>query len=180
MPQTQTISDSSAMSLKHRSSNATVHVYIICTSNCRTLIFNLWNKQIHCHNMFRFRAQWRTSILGTTWMSLQCSMAQRSPCTKMLSMDLGNTETYTICMDYMWWAMLPYSNDSLAFMLDLLVVSPDFFASLQQMATAEGQTQRSGGVERPFVLTRAFFAGSQRYGKCKAYGISLFTNSSIK
>lgn len=33
------------------------------------------------------------------------------------------------------------------------------------MATAEGQIQRSGGVERPFVLTRAFFAGSQRYGK---------------
>ncbi|KAA0709548.1 Neutral alpha-glucosidase AB [Triplophysa tibetana] len=32
------------------------------------------------------------------------------------------------------------------------------------MATAEGQIQRSGGVERPFVLTRAFFAGSQRYG----------------
>lgn len=26
--------------------------------------------------------------------------------------------------------------------------------------------QRSGGVERPFVLTRAFFAGSQRYGEC--------------
>lgn len=36
---------------------------------------------------------------------------------------------------------------------------------LQQRATAEGQIQRSGGVERPFVLTRAFFAGSQRYGK---------------
>ncbi|KAM6953642.1 neutral alpha-glucosidase AB [Aplochiton taeniatus] len=33
-----------------------------------------------------------------------------------------------------------------------------------QMATAEGLTERSGGVERPFVLTRAFFAGSQRYG----------------
>uniref|UniRef100_A0A8C1YV46 Neutral alpha-glucosidase AB n=1 Tax=Cyprinus carpio TaxID=7962 RepID=A0A8C1YV46_CYPCA len=33
-----------------------------------------------------------------------------------------------------------------------------------QMATAEGQIQRSGGIERPFVLTRAFFAGSQRYG----------------
>uniref|UniRef100_A0A8C8CHE8 Glycoside hydrolase family 31 N-terminal domain-containing protein n=1 Tax=Oncorhynchus tshawytscha TaxID=74940 RepID=A0A8C8CHE8_ONCTS len=33
-----------------------------------------------------------------------------------------------------------------------------------QMATAEGQIQRSGGLERPFVLTRAFFAGSQRYG----------------
>ncbi|XP_046876075.1 neutral alpha-glucosidase AB-like isoform X2 [Hypomesus transpacificus] len=32
------------------------------------------------------------------------------------------------------------------------------------MATAEGQVQRSGGLERPFVLTRAFFAGSQRYG----------------
>lgn len=33
-----------------------------------------------------------------------------------------------------------------------------------QMATADGLIQRSGGVERPFVLTRAFFAGSQRYG----------------
>uniref|UniRef100_A0A3P9I987 Glucosidase, alpha; neutral AB n=1 Tax=Oryzias latipes TaxID=8090 RepID=A0A3P9I987_ORYLA len=33
-----------------------------------------------------------------------------------------------------------------------------------QMATADGLVQRSGGVERPFVLTRAFFAGSQRYG----------------
>lgn len=32
------------------------------------------------------------------------------------------------------------------------------------MATAEGLIERSGGVERPFVLTRAFFAGSQRYG----------------
>ena len=37
--------------------------------------------------------------------------------------------------------------------------------NLQQMATAEGLIQRSGGVERPFVLTRAFFAGSQRYGE---------------
>ncbi|XP_068779724.1 neutral alpha-glucosidase AB isoform X3 [Struthio camelus] len=33
-----------------------------------------------------------------------------------------------------------------------------------QMATAQGQLQRSGGRERPFVLSRAFFAGSQRYG----------------
>ncbi|XP_025911777.1 neutral alpha-glucosidase AB-like [Apteryx rowi] len=33
-----------------------------------------------------------------------------------------------------------------------------------QMATAQGQVQRSGGRERPFVLSRAFFAGSQRYG----------------
>ncbi|KAK3526863.1 hypothetical protein QTP86_000721 [Hemibagrus guttatus] len=32
------------------------------------------------------------------------------------------------------------------------------------MATAEGLIQRSGGKERPFVLSRAFFAGSQRYG----------------
>ncbi|XP_064359268.1 neutral alpha-glucosidase AB isoform X2 [Dromaius novaehollandiae] len=32
------------------------------------------------------------------------------------------------------------------------------------MATAQGQVQRSGGRERPFVLSRAFFAGSQRYG----------------
>nr|XP_033809671.1 neutral alpha-glucosidase AB isoform X2 [Geotrypetes seraphini] len=33
-----------------------------------------------------------------------------------------------------------------------------------QKATVEGQLLRSGGEERPFVLTRAFFAGSQRYG----------------
>ncbi|NXJ87099.1 GANAB glucosidase, partial [Trogon melanurus] len=33
-----------------------------------------------------------------------------------------------------------------------------------QMATAEGQIRRSGGQRRPFVLSRAFFAGSQRYG----------------
>ncbi|XP_018115471.1 neutral alpha-glucosidase AB isoform X1 [Xenopus laevis] len=33
-----------------------------------------------------------------------------------------------------------------------------------QRATTEGLIQRSGGKERPFVLTRAFFAGSQRYG----------------
>ncbi|KAM7086269.1 neutral alpha-glucosidase AB isoform 1-T1 [Molossus nigricans] len=32
------------------------------------------------------------------------------------------------------------------------------------MATADGLVQRSGGIERPFVLSRAFFAGSQRYG----------------
>lgn len=33
------------------------------------------------------------------------------------------------------------------------------------MATAEGLIQRSGGTERPFVLGRSFFAGTQRYGK---------------
>ncbi|XP_047208904.1 neutral alpha-glucosidase AB isoform X4 [Girardinichthys multiradiatus] len=32
------------------------------------------------------------------------------------------------------------------------------------MATAQGLLERSGGTERPFVLTRAVFAGSQRYG----------------
>ncbi|XP_033624529.1 neutral alpha-glucosidase AB-like [Asterias rubens] len=32
------------------------------------------------------------------------------------------------------------------------------------MATVDGQIKRSGGKERPFVLSRAFFAGSQRYG----------------
>ncbi|KAH0508155.1 Neutral alpha-glucosidase AB [Microtus ochrogaster] len=31
------------------------------------------------------------------------------------------------------------------------------------MATADGLIQRSGGTERPFVLSRAFFAGSQRF-----------------
>ncbi|KAF3822164.1 hypothetical protein GH733_007538 [Mirounga leonina] len=32
------------------------------------------------------------------------------------------------------------------------------------MATADGLVLRSGGLERPFVLSRAFFAGSQRFG----------------
>ncbi|XP_057707085.1 neutral alpha-glucosidase AB isoform X1 [Corythoichthys intestinalis] len=40
----------------------------------------------------------------------------------------------------------------------------NLYAFYVQMATAEGLVQRSGGVERPFVLTRGFFAGSQRYG----------------
>eukprot|EP00047_Mylnosiga_fluctuans_P004388 m.234252 g.234252 ORF g.234252 m.234252 type:complete len:895 (-) comp12637_c0_seq1:37-2721(-) len=31
-------------------------------------------------------------------------------------------------------------------------------------ATSQGLIRRSGGVERPFVLSRAFFAGTQKYG----------------
>lgn len=53
---------------------------------------------------------------------------------------------------------------------------PNLLISLQHMATADGQIQRSGGVERPFVLTRAFFAGSQRYGKF----IMLFVHTKCK
>ncbi|XP_058913999.1 neutral alpha-glucosidase C isoform X1 [Kogia breviceps] len=40
----------------------------------------------------------------------------------------------------------------------------NIYGFYQQMATAEGLIQRSKGKERPFVLTRSFFAGSQRYG----------------
>lgn len=40
----------------------------------------------------------------------------------------------------------------------------NLYGFYQQMATAEGLIRRSGGQERPFVLTRSFFAGSQRYG----------------
>eukprot|EP00061_Rhincodon_typus_P018998 g48417.t1 len=40
----------------------------------------------------------------------------------------------------------------------------NLYALYVQMATSDGQIQRSGGIERPFVLTRGFFAGSQRYG----------------
>lgn len=34
----------------------------------------------------------------------------------------------------------------------------------QHKATMEGLLSRSGGLERPFVLSRSFFAGSQRFG----------------
>ena len=36
------------------------------------------------------------------------------------------------------------------------------------MATVQGHFDRSGGSERPFVLSRAFFSGTQRHGEfCK-------------
>ncbi|KFU83540.1 Neutral alpha-glucosidase C, partial [Chaetura pelagica] len=40
----------------------------------------------------------------------------------------------------------------------------NLYGFYQQMATAEGLIRRSSGKERPFVLTRSFFAGSQKYG----------------
>ncbi|XP_027673962.2 neutral alpha-glucosidase C isoform X1 [Chelonia mydas] len=40
----------------------------------------------------------------------------------------------------------------------------NLYGFYQQMATAEGLIKRSGGQNRPFVLTRSFFAGSQKYG----------------
>ncbi|XP_072425435.1 neutral alpha-glucosidase C-like [Chiloscyllium punctatum] len=40
----------------------------------------------------------------------------------------------------------------------------NLYGFYQQWATAEGLIRRSRGMERPFVLTRSFFAGSQRYG----------------
>lgn len=40
----------------------------------------------------------------------------------------------------------------------------NLYGFYQHMATAEGLITRSGGLHRPFVLTRSFFAGSQRFG----------------
>ncbi|KAK5857919.1 hypothetical protein PBY51_011128 [Eleginops maclovinus] len=40
----------------------------------------------------------------------------------------------------------------------------NLYGFYQHMATAEGLVSRSAGLERPFVLTRSFFAGSQRFG----------------
>nr|AAN74758.1 neutral alpha glucosidase C hybrid [synthetic construct] len=40
----------------------------------------------------------------------------------------------------------------------------NIYGFYHQMATAEGLIKRSKGKERPFVLTRSFFAGSQKYG----------------
>ena len=41
----------------------------------------------------------------------------------------------------------------------------NIYGMLVQQASVEGQVMRSGGRERPFVLSRAFFAGTQRFGK---------------
>lgn len=41
----------------------------------------------------------------------------------------------------------------------------NLYGMFLHMSTCEGHLQRSDGKERPFVLSRAFFAGSQRYGK---------------
>ncbi|XP_043843100.1 neutral alpha-glucosidase C isoform X2 [Dromiciops gliroides] len=51
----------------------------------------------------------------------------------------------------------------------------NMYGFYQQMATAEGLIQRSKGEERPFVLTRSFFAGSQKYGCFPLPGWSSFT-----
>lgn len=40
-----------------------------------------------------------------------------------------------------------------------------FFFELQHRASTEGQVLRSDNQHRPFVLSRAFFSGSQRYGE---------------
>ncbi|TSQ46677.1 Neutral alpha-glucosidase C [Bagarius yarrelli] len=40
----------------------------------------------------------------------------------------------------------------------------NLYGFFQHMATFEGLITRSGGLERPFVLSRSFFAGSQRMG----------------
>lgn len=45
--------------------------------------------------------------------------------------------------------------------------------SSQHMATVEGLVSRSGGSERPFVLSRSFFAGSQRLGTFLPWETSL-------
>uniref|UniRef100_A0A3P9M1K9 Glucosidase, alpha n=1 Tax=Oryzias latipes TaxID=8090 RepID=A0A3P9M1K9_ORYLA len=40
----------------------------------------------------------------------------------------------------------------------------NLYGFYQHKATVEGLITRSGGSERPFVLSRSFFAGSQRFG----------------
>ena len=40
----------------------------------------------------------------------------------------------------------------------------NIYGMLFQRATAEGLVLRSGGKDRPFVLSRSFYAGSQRWG----------------
>ena len=45
----------------------------------------------------------------------------------------------------------------------------NIYGMFAHQATAEGQIMRSGGRERPFVLSRAFFAGTQRFGEEPVY-----------
>jgi len=40
----------------------------------------------------------------------------------------------------------------------------NMYGMWQHKSSSEGLKRRSGGVERPFVLSRAFFAGTQKYG----------------
>ena len=47
----------------------------------------------------------------------------------------------------------------------------NIYGMWQQAATAEGIRRRSGGVERPFVLSRAFFAGSQVLQTCLSMSV---------
>lgn len=88
-----------------------------------------------------------------------------------------NTQSlWVICGKHLYLMFLRSINSIVT-----LFNTPNLLISLQHMATTDGQIQRSGGNERPFVLTRAFFAGSQRYGefmmffhfKCKAHDIRL-------
>ena len=41
----------------------------------------------------------------------------------------------------------------------------NLYGFYNQMSTYNGLKRRSSDKERPFVLSRAFFAGTQRYGK---------------
>lgn len=45
----------------------------------------------------------------------------------------------------------------------------NIYGFYQHMATNQGQIDRSGGRERPFVLSRAFFAGTQRHGRQSSF-----------
>lgn len=45
----------------------------------------------------------------------------------------------------------------------------NIYGMWQQAATAEGIRRRSGGTQRPFVLSRAFFSGSQVIWTSRVY-----------
>lgn len=47
----------------------------------------------------------------------------------------------------------------------------NIYGMLVHQASAEGQVMRTEGRERPFVLSRAFFAGTQRFGKLRVSSV---------
>lgn len=50
----------------------------------------------------------------------------------------------------------------------------NLYGMLQHKSSFNGHLERTQDKERPFILSRAFFAGTQRYGKISPFSVSVF------